>query len=63
MKLRNEKEFSLQKTWQALQFRLVTQAEDEDVVISSVLELDVVQIQSIGRGNEEDPKSLRRKGW
>lgn len=51
-KLRNEKEFRVQRAWEGVQFRLVSQPEDETIVLASALGLDVTKIQSVGKINE-----------
>jgi hypothetical protein len=44
--LQEESKYCVARTWQAIQYRLVTEPQDKAIVLASVLGLDIEAIQS-----------------
>ncbi len=48
-----EEDYRVQRAWEAVQFRLVTEPEDETIVLANVLKLNVKQLEEISDPLEE----------
>ncbi|KAG9233545.1 hypothetical protein BJ875DRAFT_463895 [Amylocarpus encephaloides] len=52
-RLRSGSDYRVQRTWEAVQYRLIKYHSDETIVLASVLGLDVNPIEDIGEPNDD----------
>lgn len=61
-KLRQPQEaYRVQRAWEAVQFRLVTEREDETLVLANALRLDVKELEEIGEPFESPEKIAEKR--
>lgn len=56
-----QEEYRVQRAWEAIQFRLVTDHKDEAVIIANVLKLNVKELEDIGEPLEESEEVAAKR--